>query len=60
MFSKSLNANYPLKFIRLNPTNGVNSFNCGDVDLDDFILNRASNFQQKTPKLTELWRFFEI
>ena len=46
MFSKSLNANYPLKFIRLNPTNGVNSFNCGDVDLDDFILNRASNFQK--------------
>ncbi len=46
MFSKSLNANYPLKFIRLDPTNGVNSFNCGDVDLDDFILNRASNFQK--------------
>ena len=46
MFSKSLNANYPLKFIRLDPTNGVKAFNCGDVDLDDFILNRASNFQK--------------
>ena len=46
MFSKSLNANYPLKFIRLDPTNGVMAFNCGDVDLDDFILNRASIFQK--------------
>ena len=32
------------KFIRLDPTNGVMAFNCGDVDLDDFILNRASIF----------------
>lgn len=34
------------KFIRLDPTNGVKAFNCGDVDLDDFILNRASIFQK--------------
>ena len=34
------------KFIRLNSTDSVKSFNCGDADLNDFILNRASAFQK--------------
>ena len=46
MLSKSVNGNYPLKFIRLDPTNGVKAFDCGDKDLNDFILNRAPEFQK--------------
>lgn len=45
MFSKSVNTNYPLKFIRLDPINGVKAFDCGDQDLNDFILRRAPEFQ---------------
>ena len=33
-------------FIRLNPNNIVKNFSCGDDDLDDFILHRASAFQK--------------
>lgn len=46
MFSKSVNTNYPLKFIRLDPINGVKAFDCGDQDLNDFILRRAHEFQK--------------
>ena len=34
------------KFIRLNPEDSVKSFNCGDADLNDFILNHAREFQK--------------
>ena len=33
-------------FIRLDPNNVVKNFSCGDADLDDFILHRASAFQK--------------
>ena len=33
------NSNY--SFIRLEPSNVVKNFSCGDADLDDFILHRA-------------------
>ena len=33
-------------FIRLEPSNVVKNFSCGDDDLDDFILHRASAFQK--------------
>lgn len=46
MFSKSVNTNYPLKFIRLDSINGVKAFDCGDQDLNDFILRRAPEFQK--------------
>ena len=35
-----------LDFVRLRPTKAVNHFDCGDADLNDFILNRASAFQK--------------
>ena len=35
-----------LSFIRIRPSYSVKNFNCGDRDLDDFILNRASAFQK--------------
>ena len=35
-----------LDFIRLQPTNKVKSFDCGDEDLNDFILNRATPFDK--------------
>ncbi len=35
-----------LDFIRLQPTNKVKSFDCGDEDLNDYITNRASLFDQ--------------
>lgn len=38
------NSNY--SFIRLEPSNVVKNFSCGDADLDDFILHRASAFQK--------------
>ena len=34
------------KFVRLSPSEVVNKFDCGDADLNDFILNRASDFQK--------------
>ncbi len=45
MFSTGLKA-YPLKFIRLDPTNAVKNFDCGDRDLNDYILNHAAAFQK--------------
>lgn len=33
-------------FIRLDSNNIVKNFSCGDADLDDFILHRASAFQK--------------
>ena len=35
-----------LAFIRLKPSYSVENFSCGDADLDDFILHRASAFQK--------------
>lgn len=35
-----------VRFIRLNPQNTIKNFTCGDPDLDDFIRNRASEFQK--------------
>ena len=46
MLSTGLVKNYPLKFVRLDPTNAVKSFDCGDRDLNDFILNHAAAFQK--------------
>ncbi len=34
------------QFIRLDSTNAVENFDCGDKDLNDFIVNRASDFQK--------------
>ena len=38
--------NESIRFIRLQPFNKVKSFNCGDADLNDFILNRATLFDK--------------
>ena len=35
-----------LDFVRLRPAKAVKHFDCGDRDLNDFILNRASAFQK--------------
>ena len=35
-----------VKFIRLNPIDSVKNFDCGDKDLNDFILNHAAAFQK--------------
>ena len=35
-----------IRFIRLQPFNKVKSFDCGDADLNDFILNRATLFDK--------------
>ena len=34
------------KFIRLKSSDAVKNFDCGDKDLNDFILNRAAAFQK--------------
>jgi GNAT superfamily N-acetyltransferase len=34
------------RFIRLNENNVVESFDCGDQDLNDFILNRSAAYQK--------------
>lgn len=34
------------RFIRLNENNVVESFDCGDQDLNDFILNRSTAYQK--------------
>ena len=34
------------KIVRLSPTNAVENFDCGDNDLNDYITNRASLFDQ--------------
>ena len=31
---------------RINETEIINSFNCGDGDLDDFVKNEASSYQE--------------
>ena len=38
--------NESIRFIRLQPFNKVKSFDCGDADLNDFILNRATLFDK--------------
>ena len=38
--------NYNFDFIRLQPSNKVKNFDCGDADLNDFILNRATLFDK--------------
>ena len=38
--------NLNFDFIRLLPSNKVKSFDCGDADLNDFILNRANLFDK--------------
>jgi hypothetical protein len=35
-----------LSFIRIRSSYSVKDFTCGDPDLDDFIQNRASEFQK--------------
>ena len=35
-----------VKFIRLNPIDSVKKFDCGDKDLNDFILNQSAAFQK--------------
>ena len=45
-YSTGLEKNYPLKLVRLDPANAVKSFDCGDRDLNDFILNHAAAFQK--------------
>ena len=45
MFQTSIERKH-LKFIRLKFTDAVKEFDCGDKDLNDFILNRASAFQK--------------
>ena len=39
MLSKSIKEFFPLKIVRLDSTNAVKQFDCGDKDLNDFILN---------------------
>ena len=34
------------KIVRLSPTNAVENFDCGNNDLNDYITNRASLFDQ--------------
>ncbi len=34
------------RFVRLEPSNVVKNFSCGDTDLDDFILHHAAAFQK--------------
>ena len=46
MVQKSLTPAFSFKFIRLKSDYAVNTFDCGDSDLNDFILNRASSFQK--------------
>lgn len=38
--------NESIRFIRQQPFNKVKSFDCGDADLNDFILNRATLFDK--------------
>ena len=45
MFQTSIERKH-FKFIRLKSTDAVTDFDCGDKDLNDFILNRASAFQK--------------
>ena len=45
MFQTSIERKH-LKFIRLKFTDAVKEFDCGDKDLNDFILNRATAFQK--------------
>ena len=46
MVQTSLENKFPLKFIRLNATESVKSFDRGNADLNDFIVNRATEFQK--------------
>ena len=45
MVQKGINLS-KLSFIRIRPSYSVKNFTCGDSDLDDFIQNRASEFQK--------------
>ena len=45
MFQTSI-ASTHFRIIRLNSSKAVKQFDCGDADLNDFILNRASAFQK--------------
>ena len=45
MLQKSIEKPY-IKFIRLNPIDSVKNFDCGDKDLNDFILNQSAAFQK--------------
>lgn len=46
MVQKSLDSATPFKLVRLKSDYAVKEFDCGDADLNDFILNRASAFQK--------------
>ena len=52
MLSTGLIKNYPLKFVRLDPTNAVKSFDCGDRDLNDFILNESMLYRKEKLAVT--------
>ena len=45
MLQKSIDATY-FRIIRLNSFKAVKHFDCGDADLNDFILHRAAEFQK--------------
>ena len=45
MFQKSVE-NVSFKFIRLNSADFVKKFDCGDKDLNDFILYRSTEFHK--------------
>ena len=45
MFQTSIDSTH-FRIIRLNSSKAVKQFDCGDADLNDFILNRASAFQK--------------
>lgn len=45
MLQKSIEKPY-IKFIRLNPIDSVKNFDCGDKDLNDFVLNQSAAFQK--------------
>lgn len=44
MFQKGVEVG-PFKIVRLNSIDAAKSFDCGDKDLNDFLLNRAADFQ---------------
>jgi len=46
LVQKSLKSTIPFKLVRLKSDYAVKEFDCGDADLNDFILNHASAFQK--------------
>ncbi|MBO5530933.1 MAG: GNAT family N-acetyltransferase [Fibrobacter sp.] len=46
MLSPGLSEKEFFKIVRLKPSHAIKKFDCGDADLNDFILNRAAEFQK--------------